>query len=249
MVGRGVDKVAVLDRPTPGGHYRPVPRDALQESQRVLLQRDFKEDLDVVEQDNVTFGLHDDLIEEALELERSCRSVKSSKRRESSRLMFTRGALTRLASSCNTLVLPLPSGPTTRMRRWYKFSACLSFSITFSETGRVMSRLPRFSSQPHRLPPIIGRWSLSQIVNGKAPSYRGLCHLGQAYRAYAVSYYGDEKNIFSLAGDIGSERDCRAWWPQRSFAPAGSTVGRGRNGPGRAAPAPRATSKRRGAHV
>ena len=35
-----------------------------------MLQRDVKEDFDVVQQDNVTFGLRDNLVEDALELER-----------------------------------------------------------------------------------------------------------------------------------------------------------------------------------
>ena len=63
MPGHCVLDVTFLQRSIPGRDDGPAPREPLQHAERVLMQCELEEELDVVQQDGVTPGLGDDPIE------------------------------------------------------------------------------------------------------------------------------------------------------------------------------------------
>jgi len=68
VVRRCIDHVLAIDGAAPSRDHRLVPRELLQEPQRVLLERDIEEDLDVVQKNHIGRGCAHDLREEAGQL-------------------------------------------------------------------------------------------------------------------------------------------------------------------------------------
>ena len=82
------------------------------------MQGDIEEDLDVVQQDDVTPGLSDDLIEKRCDSNGPLPLARSRRRRESSTPTLMSGAPVVSVKSLKAVVLPAPSAPTTRTSRW-----------------------------------------------------------------------------------------------------------------------------------